>query len=92
MQRKPVRRLEAVMPNRIGKNEMAELAGVHRNTLNRWLENDPMAPKPIVCAGQRDKWDRVQVEAWIKHGPRWAAAMMEEEDDGRPAQQQAGRR
>jgi hypothetical protein len=71
----------------VGPAEIADLLGVHANTINAWKVRDLDFPTPIRRLRGIDLWDRREVLAWAERtgryprsGPREAGT--EERDSG----------
>ena len=45
-------------------NEVAEILGVHRTTVFRWVKAKVL-PKPIYLTPDRPVFSRVEIDAWI---------------------------
>lgn len=70
MRRRPVKEVP-VQSDLVNQAQIAELAGMHRNTARRHLEH-PDAPQPQQHVGKIKKWSREEIVAWLKHGsPNW---------------------
>lgn len=74
-----------VVSDLINQAQVAELAGVHRNTMARLLRSDPDAPQPQRHVGKIQKWSRQEVTAWIRHGALWKVIEGEKKDQPRLA-------
>lgn len=55
----------------VGPAEIADLLGVHANTINAWKARDLDFPAPIRRLRGIDLWDRREVLAWAERTGRY---------------------
>ena len=57
------------------RDELAEVVGVHRRTLELWAARG-LGPRPIRHGPRRIRYHRGEVQAWLAEGdsPGWPAA------------------
>jgi hypothetical protein len=55
----------------VGPAEIADLLGVHANTINQWKARDLDFPMPIRRLRGIDLWDRREVLVWAKRTGRY---------------------
>jgi hypothetical protein len=55
----------------VGPAEIADLLGVHANTINAWKVRDLDFPTPIRRLRGIDLWDRREVLAWANRTGRY---------------------
>lgn len=58
----------------VGPAEIADLLGVHANTINAWKVRDLDFPAPIRRLRGIDLWDRREVLAWAERTGRYPRA------------------
>ena len=63
--------LRALADHIVGPAEIAELLGVHANTINAWKGRDVDFPPPIRRLRGIDLWDDREVLAWGRRTGRY---------------------
>lgn len=67
----------------VGPAEIADLLGVHANTINAWKVRDLDFPAPIRRLRGIDLWDRREVLAWARRTGRYPRSEPREDDMNR---------
>jgi hypothetical protein len=64
----------------VGPSEIADLLGVHANTINQWKARDLDFPTPIRRLRGIDLWDKRDVLAWARRTGRYPGSESREAD------------